>query len=253
MNHQVHDSQIADYIDLTFDTFLELRGDRKSGDDRAVIGGLARLNDHKVIIIGYESDGSVETPRAFGSEGYRKCSRLIRLAEAFNKPVIVFIGIPTVTFFPESGQPWVDEAIARSLEEMSCLMTPIIGIITEESSAATAIGMCAADRVLMLEDANRSISLPNETSVSGADTVPLYLRTQDLLNLDVVHRMVKGSPQGDLESAASALREVISEELFQLRQVNLQVLVQQRLHKLQHQFLNFTTSQLSSDNLDNTV
>ena len=93
MNRQNYDLQVADYIDLVFDTFLELHGDRKSGDDSAVIGGLARLDGDKVVVVGYQRIRSVEMPKAPGPEGYRKCSRLIRLAEAFSKPVIIFIDI----------------------------------------------------------------------------------------------------------------------------------------------------------------
>lgn len=248
MNRQNYDLQMTDYIDLIFDTFLELRGDRKSGDDRAVIGGLARLNGHKVVVIGYQRAGPVETPEAPGAEGYRKCSRLIRLAEAFSKPVIVFIDIPATLSLPVPGQQQASEAVARNLEEMSCLMTPIIGIITGEFGGITAIDMCAADRVLMLEGANCSVSLLDETSASSADTASSYLKVQDLLDLNVVHRMVKGPSKGDSESAANTLRKAILEELRRLTQIHPEALVRQRLHRLQHQFLNFRTSKLTSGN-----
>jgi len=248
MNRQNHNLQIADYIDLIFDTFLELRGDRKSGDDRAVIGGLARLNGHKVVVIGYQRVRSGETPEVPGAEGYRKCSRLIRLAEAFSKPVIVFTDIPATVSSPVPGQQQASEAAARSLEEMSCLMTPIIGVITGELSGITAIDMCAADRVLMLEGAGCYVSLLDETPVSSSDNVSSYLKGQDLLDLNVVHRMVRGPSKGDSESAANTLRKAILEELRPLTQLHPEDLVRQRLHRLQHQFLNFGTSKLTSGN-----
>ncbi len=94
IEHRPHDSQIADYIDLIFDTFLELHGDRKSGDDKAVIGGLARLGEYGVVVVGYQKDRTVEAPKAPDAKGYRKCSRLMRLAEAFSKPVILLTDVP---------------------------------------------------------------------------------------------------------------------------------------------------------------
>ena len=180
---------MTDYIDQIFDTFLELRGDRKSGDDRNIIGGLARLNGYKVVFIGYQSDRAVETPKAPGPEGYRKCSRLIRLAEVFNKPVIVFIDALRVSSLPTSEQQQTSEALARNLEEMSGLITPIICVIMGECGKITTVDMCAADRVLAMS------------------------------------------------CSVNSMREAILGELDQLTQINSEILVQQRLCRLQYQFL----------------
>ena len=262
MNRQNRNLQIADYINVIFDTFMELHGDRKSGDDRTVIGGLARLDGYKTIVIGYQSDKSTKIPRAPGPDGYRKCMRLIHLAEAFNKPVIVFIDIPAASSLPASEQQRVNEVVARNLEEMSCLMTPIVGVLIGESSALMAIDICAADCVLILEGASFPVSLLDETSASGAggkaeepesrkvgevDIVPLHLKAQDLLNLGVAHRLVKESPSGDLKSVANALREILSEEICRLTEVHTEVLVQQRLCRLRHQSLNLGTELLSGN------
>ena len=238
---QSQDLQIVKYINLTFDSFLELRGDRKSGDDKTIIGGLARLGDYKVVIIGYQ-----RYTKAPGPEGYRKCSRLMHLAEAFNKPVIVFVDALATTFSQASGQQWVDEAIARILKEMSCLMTPVISIIIGRS-----IDMCAADRVLILEGTDRSVPLLDNTSAGDVDTARLYSKERGLLDSDVVHRIVKGSSKGDVKITANVLRESMSEELRQLTQIHLETLVQQRLHRLQYQFLNSGASKLPSGNLNN--
>lgn len=253
MKHQTRDSQIADYMDLVFDTFLELHGDRKSGDDGTVTGGLARLDSYKVVAIGYQNSRSVKMLKATTPAGYRKCSRLLRLAEAFNKPVVVFIDVLAVLSLPALEQQRINEAIARTLEEMSCLMTPIIGVIVGKSSGIAAIDMCAADRVLMLEGASCSVSLSNETSASDVNTEPLCLKAQDLLKLDAVHRTVNESSRDDLESTANMLREVILEELQQLTQIRPEDLVRQRLHRLQYQFLGFGASKLTSGNSENTI
>ena len=239
VEHGTHKSQIADYIDLIFDTFLELHGDRKSGDDETVIGGLARLDEYKVLVVGYQKDRTIETPKAPDAKGYRKCSRLMRLAEAFNKPVILFIDVPEPVSLSASEQQ-TNEAMSRNLEEMSCLMTPIIGVITGESTGGAAIDMCAVDCVLMLENASFCIS-----SLDAADS-KLCLEAKEAQNLNLVNRVVKEPSTADLKSAAKTLREAISEELHQLTQVHPEVLVQERLQRLQYQFLNFGVAKLPS-------
>jgi len=247
MQSQIDDSYLSDYISLIFDTFTELRGDRKSGDDRFVIGGLARLGEYKVVVIGYRGDGSLEMPGAPGPSGYRKCSRLLRLAETFGKPVIVFINIPVSALLPAPEQQQIDEAAARSLEEMSCLKTPVIGVVIGKSIAGAAMDLCAVDRALMLEDAGC------EDAANDTDTKSLYINAQDLLALKVVHRTVKGSPVGELESTANALKEAISEELRQLSQIHLETLVRQRLERLQGQCVNFSDAGIPSDKMDNVT
>ena len=238
MKRQMHNSQIADYIQLIFDTFLELRGDRRLGDDRTVISGLARLDKYEVVVVGYQGKQAAETSRAPDARGYRKSSRLLRLAEVFSKPVVLFIDIP-VSSLPLASEQQTDEAMARNLEEMSCLATPIISIITGESSGLRAIEMCAADSVLMLESAR--------CLVLSSDGVPV-LKAQDLLALNIVDRTVKEPSEDDPKSVANAMRKTILEELGQLTQVHPEDLVQRRLDRLQRQFLNFRSFELSSGN-----
>lgn len=244
VEHRTSDSQIADYINSIFDTFLELHGDRKSGDDETVVGGLARLDEYKVVVIAYQRDWAVEAPKTSDAKGYRKCSRLMRLAEAFNKPVILLIDVPKSVSLSASEQQ-TNEAIARNLEEMSCLMTPVIGVITGESTGAIAMDMCAADRVLMLESASCCISSLDGVAADEVDG-DLYLKAQELQDLNVVNRVVKELPGEDPKSTDNMLRGAISEELHQLTQVHPETLVQQRLHRLQYQFMNFGISKLLS-------
>ena len=238
MNRQIHKSQIADYIHLIFDTFLELRGDRRLGDDRIVISGLARLDRYKVVVVGYQRERAAEIYGAPDAKGYRKCSRLLRLAEVFSKPVVLFIDTPESSLLSASEQQ-ADEAMARNLEEMSCLATPIIGIITGESNGLRAIDMCAVDRVLMLESAS--------CCVLSSDGV-LVLKAQDLLALNIVDRTVKEPSEDAPKSVANMMRKAILEELGQLAQVHPEALVQRRLDRLQRQFLNFRSFELSSGN-----
>ena len=244
IERRIHNSQIADYIDLIFDTFLELHGDRKSGDDETVIGGLARLDEYKIVIVGYQRGRAVGTPRAPDARGYRKSSRLIRLAQAFNKPVILLIDVSEPVSLSASEQQ-INEAMARNLEEMSCLMTPIVGIITGESTGIGAMDICAADRVLMLESASCCISSFDGVAADGVDS-DLCLKAQELQGLNVVDRVVEESSSADPQPVANMLRRAISEELDQLTQVHPETLVQQRLHRLQYQFLNFGVAKLPS-------
>ena len=253
MGRHIRDSQVTDYINLVFDTFLPLSGDRKSGDDNAVIGGLARLGEQKVVVVAYQMDWSGETPRAPGPEGYRKSSRLVHLAVAFNKPVILLIDVPLVPSSSKSDQQKVAEAIALNLEKMSCLMTPIIGVIVGESCGAAAIDMCAVDRVLMLGSASCSIPRLSKVSANGGTSTSSSLKVQDLLDLNVVHGAIKGLPDEDLASVASTLRESIVEELRQLMANPPELLVQQRLQRLQYQFRSFATLELPSGNAENTI
>ena len=253
MDYQTQELQATDYTDIIFDTFMELCGDRRSGDDTAVIGGLARLSGYKVVAVVYQRDLSVDPPKIPGPEGYRKCSRLIQLAEAFNKPVILLFGIATVPLLSASEQQRINEAIAHNLEEMSSLMTPIIGVIMNENSAPTAINMCVADRVIMFQDTSYSNLLTDKALESGVDTAVSCLKAQDLLDLNIVHKVVKGAWEGDLGAAASSLREAILEELLQLRQIRPETLVQQRLRRFQYQFLHIEASRLPSGNLNSTI
>lgn len=249
MSRRIRDSQTAGYIDLIFDTFMELRGDRKSGDDAAVLGGLARLGNYKVVVIGYL--GSDPNLPPIGPEGYRKSLRLMRLAEAFNKPVIMFVDIPPAkgpealwpkpaksseAENPSSRRRQACEAIARNIEEMSYLKIPLISVITGQTNSAIAIDLCAADRILILEEANCVVPNAEKSSIAFTnDAGSLCLKAQDLLELDMVHRIVKPGH----ESTANALRACILEELDQLTAVCPGTLVQERLCKLQTKFLNF--------------
>jgi len=234
LNRRVENLRTAKYIDLIFDTFMELRGDRKSGDDRTVLGGLARLCEYKVVVVGYQGSMSEEKSKLPSPEGYRKSLRLMHLAETFKKPVIVIIDIPEVDPLTRDQHQCSNEAIARSLEKMSHLATPIIAVIAGKSNSMLAIDMCAVDSVLMLKDATCSFS-SGGANLAGS----LCLKAQDLLDLGIVQKIVECPPEDDLESTAVTLREAILEELHQLVKRCPETLGQQRSHKLQFQFLNF--------------
>lgn len=245
MDQSTQGLQIADCVHLIFNSFLELHGDRKSGDDRTVIGGLARLSEYKLVVIGYQRELAVEIPGVTGPAGYRRCLRLAHLAETFGKPVIIFIDIPDSTPLSVSEQQ-TNEAVARYLEGVVCLASPIIGVIMSKSKGFAAIDMCVADRIIMLEDADYpNISLDTASAIDTKTP-----SSQELMDLDIVHRMVSQSSGNNIKSLADKLREAILEELGQLIQIHPEILVQKRLQKFQSWFLNYESFRLHFSHVD---
>src|SRR3954469_3532562 len=145
-----------DYLGATFSDFSELHGDRLYGDDQAIIGGFAQLDDQKVLVIGTQKGRETKEniKRNFGSahpEGYRKALRLMRLADKFGLPIITLID--TAGAYPGIGaeERHIAEAIAVNLREMMLLSVPIIAIVIGEGGSGGALGIGVADRVLILE------------------------------------------------------------------------------------------------------
>ncbi len=154
-----------DYLSMTFSDFQELHGDRLYAEDRAVVGGFARLDQHKVVVVGTQKgrDTKENIRRNFGSahpEGYRKALRLMRLADKFGLPVITLID--TAGAYPGIGaeERHIAEAIAVNLREMILLQVPIIAVVIGEGGSGGALGIGVADRVLILENAYYSVISP---------------------------------------------------------------------------------------------
>ena len=191
--------QFKDYVEMICREFRELHGDRRFGDDPAIMCGLARLGGHKVMLIGhYKGRDTKEKVRcSFGlahPEGYRKALRCMKLAEKFGLPVVTLID--TSGAYPgvgaeERGQA---EAIARNLFEMSRLKTPVVSVVIGEGGSGGALGIGVADRVAMMEHAWYSVISPEgcsgilwkgSTNASEAATA-LKLTSKDLLKLGVI-------------------------------------------------------------------
>lgn len=247
-----YESKTADYIDIIFDRFIELQGDRKSGDDSNVLCGLSQLDDHKVVVIGYRWVKSARKIILAGAEGYRKALRLMRMAESFGKPVVILIDIPEAFDLSTPYLQKASEAIARSLEDAVYLMTPVIAIIVGKSNSVSALDLCMADRILMLENASISVHKLNKSSdIDNISDSIQYLKPQDLLDLNIIHRIVKDPLKDKTGATTSALREVIIEELQRLSNTCPQALVKQRLDRFEKQFLAFKSSSFFSNNIDN--
>lgn len=161
--------QTLDYIQMICEDFVELHGDRNVRDDKAIVGGLAKLGGHSVMVIGHQKGKNTKERqfRNFGManpEGYRKALRLMRMAEKFGKPVITFVD--TMGAYPgiEAEERGQAEAIARNLLEMSVLKVPVICVIIGEGASGGAIGIGIGDKVYMLEHSWYSVISPESCS-----------------------------------------------------------------------------------------
>jgi len=235
------------YIDNIFSDFEELHGDRLYADDQAIIGGIARLQNRSVIVIGHEKgrDTKEKIKRNFGMprpEGYRKAKRLMELAERFEMPVISFVDTPGA--YPgigaeERGQ---SEAIARNLFVMSQLKTPIIATVIGEGGSGGALAIGVADRVMMLQYGIYSVISPEgcasilyKSAEKAADAAEAMGVTSDrLLELGLVDRVIDeplGGAHRDELAMAATLKAVLVDELAALDEKRWDELIAERNQK----------------------
>ena len=236
-----------DYILAMTDSFVELHGDRLFKDDKAIVGGLAQLGDHKVVIIGHQKgrDTKSNLYRNFGMpnpEGYRKALRLMKLAEKFKKPVITMLDTPGAFPGLEAEERGQAEAIAKNLFEMSRLKVPIIVVVIGEGASGGALGIGVGDRILMLENCWYSVISPESCSsilwrsweYKEQAAEALKLTAPDLLEQKIIDRIVRepmGGAHKDHKDAAEILKNVLIEELNDLVKVKPEKLIANRLEK----------------------
>lgn len=236
-----------DYIYLMTQDFVELHGDRKYKDDKAIVGGFARIDEYKVMIIGHQKgrDTKSNVFRNFGMpnpEGYRKAIRLMKLAEKFNRPIITFLDTPGAYPGIEAEERGQAEAIARNLLEMSLLKVPVVVVIIGEGASGGALGIGIGDRILMLENTWYSVISPESCSsilwrswdYKEQAAEALKLTSQDLLKLRVVDRIVPeplGGAHKNHEEMANTLKSVLKEELAQLSKIKPERLIENRMNK----------------------
>lgn len=237
-----------DYVARIFTDFQELHGDRGFADDPAIVGGLARLDDRPIVVIGHQKgrDTREKVRRNFGMprpEGYRKALRLMRLAERFRLPIVTFIDTPGA--YPgvgaeERGQ---SEAIAHNLYVMSRLATPIISVVIGEggSGGALAIGVC--DRLLMLQYATYSVISPEgcasilwraaDKATLAAEAMGITAERLSQLGLvDVVVPEPLGGAHRDIDEISRRLKSALQEEMNRLRMVPPDNLLESRYQRL---------------------
>lgn len=237
----------TDYLDLVFDEFVELHGDRCFGDDRAMRTGFAKLDSHKVMVIGHQKGKTLKERSAcyFGCahpEGYRKAMLKMRMAAKFRMPLICFIDTPGA--YPgigaeERGQAWV---IAESMFEMSRLGTPVICVVIGEGGSGGALGIGIGDKVAVLEHAYYSVISPEgcagilwkSHAYAEKAAKALKITSRDLLKLGAVDDVIEeplGGAHRDHHQMAGRLKMYLMRCLRELCSRPIDDLVEQRYQK----------------------
>jgi acetyl-CoA carboxylase carboxyl transferase subunit alpha len=236
-----------DYIYSMTESFVELHGDRTFKDDKAIVGGLASIGNHKVVIMGQQKgrDTKSNVYRNFGMmnpEGYRKALRLMKLAEKFNRPVITLIDTPGAYPGLEAEERGQAEAIAKNLFEMSKLRVPIVVVIIGEGASGGALGIGVGNRILMLENCWYSVISPESCSsilwrsweYKEQAAEALRLTAPDLLEQGIIDRIIPeplGGAHKNHKEAADNLKAVLIEELDDLVKIKPEKLVDNRIEK----------------------
>jgi acetyl-CoA carboxylase carboxyl transferase subunit alpha len=236
-----------DYIDLIMTDFVEIHGDRYFSDDKAIIGGFAKLNGRKIVVLGHQKGRDIKENlmRNFGSahpEGYRKALRLMKTAEKFSLPILALIDTPGA--YPgvgaeERGQA---EAIAVNLREMMHLTVPIIVVVIGEGGSGGALGIGIGNKIAILENAYYSVISPEgcaailwKDNTKAADAAKsLRLTAQDLVDMKIVDDIIKeplGGAHRDVEKTAKNLQIQLEKYLEELMPLSKKELVDQRYNK----------------------
>lgn len=236
-----------DYINMILTDFIELHGDRSFSDDKAIITGFAKVNNKKVVVIGHQKGRDLKDNlrRNFGCahpEGYRKALRVMKLAERFGLPIVIFIDTPGA--YPgigaeERGQA---QAIALNLREMMEIPVPIIATVIGEGGSGGALGIGIADRVFVLENSYYSVISPegcaailwkNSSKASDAAEA-LKLTAEDLLKFGIIDGIVPepfGGAHRDPEQTAKSVKEVLVKNLKELSGLKKEELLKLRYKK----------------------
>lgn len=239
-----------DFISRLFTSFRPIQGDRKFGDDPALIGGMALFEGQPVMVIGQQKGRNTKERlyRNYGMakpEGYRKAIRLMRLAEKFNRPIFTFVDTPGA--YPGIGAEarGQAEAIARNLRAMSRLRVPIVVTVLGEGGSGGALALSLGDRILMLEHSIYSVISPESCSAilwkdqdhAKEAAEALRLTAKDMLSFKVIDEIVPEPPEGshtDWDKAASLLKPVLLRNLEALRHQSVEERLTARFEKFRH-------------------
>ena len=236
-----------DYIYKMTDEFIEIHGDRFSKDDKAMVGGFAKVDGKAVMFIGHQKGRNTKERqfRNFGManpEGYRKALRLMKMAEKFNKPIVCLIDTPGAYPGIEAEERGQAEAIARNIKEMTTLKVPVICIIIGEGASGGALGIGVGDKIFMMEFTWYSVISPESCSSilwrswdykeKAADA--LKLTSKDLLKQKIIDGIIKeplGGAHNDPNKAAKMLKKKIVEELVALEKISPEKRINERINK----------------------
>ena len=239
--------KFLDYVDLICEDFIELHGDREGMDDRAIIGGIAKIDGKPVMIIGIQKGKNTKENLEYNfgmpqPQGYRKALRLMQHANKFNMPVVTLIDTPGAYPGIKAEETGQGAAIAVNLREMYKLSVPVIAIITGEGCSGGALGLAVADRVMMLEHAYYTVISPEgcasilwRDAAKFADAAEaLKITSKDLLELNVIDKEIKepvGGAHANYEETANNMKSAINEALKELSTLSVDKLREERYAK----------------------
>ena len=231
------------YIDHMIDDFVELHGDRRFGDDAAIVAGIGYLNRIPVTVIAMERGETIEErmKRNFGCpepEGYRKALRLMKEAEKFHRPVICFIGSSGAYCGIDAEERGQGLAIAENLYEMMGLKTPILSVVVGEGGSGGALALGVCDTAIMLENAVYSVISPEgcasilwkDASKAADAAAHLKLTSYDLLKFEVIEKIIPEQDKTERE-ICSELKKYLLDEIAKLRELPVSALLDNRYAK----------------------
>ncbi len=237
-----------DYIPRIFSEFDELHGDRHFADDNAIVGGIARLDDKPIMVIGQEKGRAVKDKvmRNFGMpkpEGYRKALRLMEMAERFKLPVVTLIDTPGAYPGIDSEERGISESIAQNLAVMSRLATPIISIVIGEGSSGGALGIGVGDHLAMLQYSTYFVISPEgcaniiwKSSENAPDAAEAMGVTSDILkDMGIVDATIEepmGGAHRDVDLISERIKAHIAAELTVLEQLPVEDMLAKRYQRL---------------------
>lgn len=239
-----------DYINIIFDDFIELHGDRSFSDDQSIVCGIGLLNNKSVTIIAQQKGKNIKDniKRNFGMpkpEGYRKALRIMKQAEKFKRPIICFIDTPGAFCGIDAEERGQGEAIARNLLEMSRLKTVTLSIVIGEGGSGGALALGVADRVIMLENSIYSILSPEgfasilwkDASKAKEAAEVMKITAEDLKEFNIIDKIIKepaGGAHKNLNKMAETLKENIINEIEILKKYPLDILLDKRYNKFRN-------------------
>ena len=239
--------KFLDYVDLICEDFIELHGDREGMDDRAIIGGIAKLDGHPIMIIGIQKGKNTKENLEYNfgmpqPQGYRKALRLFKHANKFNMPIVTIIDTPGAYPGIKAEETGQGAAIAMNLREMSKLNVPIVAIISGEGCSGGALGLAVADRVMMLEHAYYTVISPEgcasilwrDASRFADAAEALKITSKDLLEFGIIDEEIKeplGGAHCDYSETALNMKNSIVKALSELSKKSPELLKNERYNK----------------------
>ena len=237
-----------DYIDHIMTDFDELHGDRLYADDQAVIGGLAKIDDRPVMVIGHQKGRGTraKVKHNFGMprpEGYRKARRLVALAERYHLPVLCFIDTPGAYPGMDSEERGINEAIAENMAMMSRARTPLIATVTGEANSGGAIAIGVTDQLNMLQYSTYTVITPEgcatilwkSAEFAAAAAEAMGVTAERLKQIGIVDHIISeplGGAHRDVAEVAANIKSALIDQIDQLTAMNINELVERRYQRL---------------------